>query len=57
MFFDTFYTSDITEAWNQAGNSSSGVVIKDGSSFIPLFFAFPAAILVCFTHKELGKHQ
>lgn len=56
-FLTLFYTPDITEAWNQAGHSSSGVVIQGGSSFIPLFFAFLAATLAYFTPKIFGRKQ
>lgn len=56
-FLTLFYTPDITEAWNQAGNLPSSVVIKGSSSFIPLFFAFLAATLAYFTPKIFVKKQ
>ena len=56
-FLTLFYTPDITEAWNQAGNLSNSIVIKDSFPFISLFFAFLAATLAYFTPKIFVKKQ
>ncbi|MDY0404337.1 hypothetical protein P5G51_001940 [Virgibacillus sp. 179-BFC.A HS] len=56
-FLTLFFTPDITEAWNQAGNLPNSVVMKGTSSFIPLFFAFLAATLAYFTPKIFVKKQ
>jgi|GEM_PF-1323011 len=56
-FLTLFYTPDITEAWNQAGNLSSSVVMKGSFPFISLFFAFLAATLAYFTPKIFVKKQ
>jgi len=48
-FSTAFYTPDITSAWNQSDGLSSNVVIKGGSSFISLLFAFIAATIAYFT--------
>lgn len=54
-FLTLFYTPNIKEAWNQAGNLPSSVVMKGSSSFIQLFFAFFAATIAYFTPKMFEK--
>jgi len=56
-FLTLFYTPDVTEAWNQAGNSSSSVVIKGSSFFTSLFFAFLVATVAYFIPKIFVKNN
>lgn len=52
-----FYTPDMTSAWNQVGGLSSSVVIKGGSSFLPLFLTFLAATIAYFSPRLLMKNN
>ena len=56
-FLTLFYTPDIMSAWDQAEGSSSNVVIKGGSSFIPLLIAFLAATIAYFTPRMFIKNN
>lgn len=52
-FMTLFYVPDIKEAWNQADDLPSSVVIEGKSTFTHLFFAFLAAILAYYLSKVL----
>jgi len=54
-FLTLFFTPDISSAWNQAGSLPSNTVIKGGSFFTPLLFAFLVATLAYFTPKLFVK--
>lgn len=56
-FLTLFYTPDITEGWNQAGNLSSSVVIQGGSVFTSFIFAFLIATAAYFISRKFVKNS